>query len=240
MSRRCTRPRIPYGLRQGYLTERNTYATHPPQPHSPMGLFVVTDPEQPEIPPQMQFVILPKASKLELTGDGLHIHQDFTCVLEDVPAHDIQGHVFPLQDVEFRVQNGNPVLYLTPYRLPLIRLSDQLLEILDPALGNDYQPHVHEGKLYIGRQTPLGRLADAKEAQVSDGIQLECGRSSGAGSRFRLRNGQRVHLEECDCRGLRGGKQIGLYNTDLPEVLATVDMEESVRRRRRSLHPKKS
>ena len=240
MSRHCTRPCIQYGLRQGYLTERNTYAIHPPPTSFPHGTFCGYGSRTPGISPQMQFVILPKESKLELTHDGLHIHQDFTCVLEDVPTQDIQGHVFPLEDVEFRVQGGNPVLYLTPYRLPLIRLSNQLLEILDPPLGKDYQPHVYEGKLYIGRHTPLGRVADAKEAQLSDGIQFECGRASGAGSRFRLPNGQRVHLEECDCRGLRGGTQIGVYNTDLPEVLATVDIEDSVRRLRRSRHPKKS
>jgi hypothetical protein len=233
MSRYFSRPRIQYGLRQGYLTERNTYATDPPQPHSQMGLFVVTDPQQMGISPQMQFVTLPTSSGLELTHDGLYIHPEFTCVRENVPTCDINGHVFPLDDIEFRVKDGNPILYLTPYRLPLIRLSDQLLEILDPPIGKDYQHKVTDGRLYIGRHTPLGRISDTKEVALRAGIKLECpALPCGNSARFKLPNGERIHLESCDCRVLKGGKHIGIYSPDLPDSLASVELVSRRRRER--------
>ena len=210
-------PRVAYGLRQGYLTERRTYAEKPPQAHSPLGLFVVTDPDQSDYPQQAQFVELKGGSGLRVTPDGLQVSDGFRFPKETLPTWEIRDRVFPLEDLEFRIRRGHPILYLAPYRLPLVRLSDQLLEILDPAIGKEYHLEMRGGRIGVGRKTPLGRIADTQELHLAEGVNWVPVHDG----YFHLQGGKHVGIKECYCERNTDGTRVGVY-TPSSELVACV------------------
>lgn len=187
---------VNYGLRQGYLSPEGTFSSNPPYSGAQMGLFVIAHGTP------SQFITLPPKTGYQVTDEGISI--------------DDGKQTIPLDDIEFRIDRGHPVLYVASVDRPLIRLSDKLLEILDPILPNKYTYQVSDSGMEIGHGTSLGRIIRPTRVQMKPNVRLippyiHLGR-------------RQIHLDDCFCT--RNGDSVSLCTSDPNQpkenILATV------------------
>ena len=189
---------VNYGLRHGYLSPEGTFTSSPPEQNSPMGLFVIS----PTNSGKSQFITISPKTGIQVTDDGIAIQGE--------------KEVIPLENIEFRIVRGHPVLYVASTNHPLVRLSDQLLDILDPVLPNKYTYQIKNGEIEIGQGTPLGRIMFPTQVQLKPNIRLH--------PPYLYQGRRQIHLDDCFCT--RNGNSVSLCtsNSNHPKenILATV------------------
>ena len=144
---------------------------------------------------------LPENGDLEFKDNQLHILHNYKGILSKQVPEELLDSYLDVNDIEFVFYRGNPYLYHTRHELLLIRVPDELFEILDPFEDNKYATTIVDEKVYLISLSYYGRAIKGTMMKLLDQVEFiyqeDEDKSKIISKSYFKRGDKTYHLHEC-------------------------------------------